>query len=530
MERRGAEEGGPPASQRFPAIFEPLTSAEKRVLEAAARGVECLLGEAPPEEGADETDPRRIDAGFLRALLTAEDAPQRIHESGLRLRGALIVGRLNLTGCRLPRALSLTACRFQRPVVLTRAQTLSLTFDGSVLPGLYADRAHIGGSLYLRAIDPDHPFIAEDSVSCVGVEIDSDLACRGAVFTYEGRLAADVAALVGVRRERLDEYEAALSIHKAAIGGALDLAEVVVRKGALDLAQAKAQSLRVFREDVRRGFAAGGQRKKGPELLLDGFTYAHLPVSVAADPATLERFLSLQPATHLGVAKWREFRGDGGDPEMSREFFRIRNHFRPQPFEMAVSVLRATGFEATARRIALFKQRRRRRARGEFSWVGRLAHWAFGFAVGYGYRPGRALALLLALWLAGAALSLEAYRRGGMAPGDPQVLLSETWAQAVAKARVDRSAGLAWDADRGVPPPSMRFAAAAPSYPRFDALAYSADVMLPFVEFGQERAWAPDSTTAIGRTLHYHRFAHAALGLLLSALLIASVTAVVQRS
>lgn len=537
MDRDGEESGGPPASLRFPAIFEPLTDAEKRVLEAAARGVECVLGEAPPPEGLRAGDPRRLEAGFIRALLMAQDAAHRIHEAGLRISGALVVGRLNLTGCPLPRALSLTACRFEQPVALSRAETFSLTFDGSVLPGLYADRARIKGSLYLRAIDADRPFVAEDSVSCVGVKIESDLSCRGGVFTYSGRLAKDAARLIGARRERLDEYEAAISIHMAEIGGALDLSEAQVRAGSIDLALARAHTLRVHREDVHRGFAAVEREGEGPahapRVLLDGLAYEFLPIAVAGDPKTLEELLTLQPEAHLGVARLKEFRSEGEGRGESREearvLYRIRNRFRPQPFEMAVSALRAMGHDDAARRIALFKQRRRRRARGEFTLLGRIAHWAFGVSAGYGYRPSRAMALLLALWLAGGGVFLEGYRSGGLAPAEPEALLSETWRQAREEAMLDRSAGLAWSEARGVPPPGARFARAAPSYPRFEALAYSADLMLPFVELGQDRAWAPDASTPVGRALHYYRFAHIVLGLALSALAVASLTVLVQR-
>lgn len=471
----------------FPGVFEPLAPGEKRLLGAAARGVECAFGAAAPPEDAAQDDGRRVDAGFLRALLTAEDVERRVHDSGLRIRGALVAGRLDLTGCRLLRAVSLVSCRFTHPVILDAARCLTLRFDGSAAPGLF-----------LR-----------------GARIDGDLSLRGLSVSGAGDAAAQQAT----------DAEAAISANRAQIAGALDLTGLELRSGALDLAEARARILSLTRHDVMSGFTSMDSDAGPRSVILDGLTYERLPPELTAEPWVLQRLLMLQPRAHLGAARRRDLRfetaqqeDDVPDTARPRSAFRLENRLRHQPFAALIHASSAMGNYRTARRIALFRERRRLWARGEFSAPARLAHWLFGLAAGYGYRPWRPVALLATLWLSGAALSWEAYHRGGFAPADAKVLLGEAWRKARADAELDRSAGLAWSVNRGTPAPALRFARANPTYPRFDALGFSADLVLPLADFGQANAWRPDPSTRIGRVLGFARYVFVGLGALFAGL------------
>jgi hypothetical protein len=72
--------------------------------------------------------------------------------------------------------------------------------------------------------------------------------------------------------------------------------------------------------------------------------------------------------------------------------------YRPQPYEQLIAAYRANGEEQQARRVALEKQRLRRRT---LSWPGRVLGLALEFTVGYGYRVWLAAVWLLAFLVAG---------------------------------------------------------------------------------------------------------------------------------
>ncbi len=86
-----------------------------------------------------KTPSERCAPNFLRYLILGSDG-YRSHEKGLRLSGAWITGILDLEGCRIPRDIGLKDCHFEASPVLRSAIIDNLFLDGSVLPGLQADR------------------------------------------------------------------------------------------------------------------------------------------------------------------------------------------------------------------------------------------------------------------------------------------------------------------------------------------------------------------------------------------------------
>jgi hypothetical protein len=110
------------------------------------------LYEGPFERLAREAwgQERTIRAWLLRQLLFGQLGP--VHARGVRLRGVLISGQLDLAEASLRWPLHLTDCYLDEaaPVVLDRAIVSLLTFNGCYLAGLEGDSLTVTKDLDLR--------------------------------------------------------------------------------------------------------------------------------------------------------------------------------------------------------------------------------------------------------------------------------------------------------------------------------------------------------------------------------------------
>ncbi|MBO2446066.1 hypothetical protein J4573_03125 [Actinomadura barringtoniae] len=150
-------------------------------------------------------------------------------------------------------------------------------------------------------------------------------------------------------------------------------------------------------------------------------------------------FDALDPATpvrqRLRLLKRTGGPGPGSGPGSGPAYL-------PQPYEQLASAYRRLGHDAEARKVLLAKQRRRRATLGP---LGRIWGWLQDVTVGYGYQP-----LLPALWLIA-------------------LLAAGTLAFALDAPRA---------AERG-------------KGPEFNPFLYTLDLLLPIIDFGQEKAFAP---------------------------------------
>jgi hypothetical protein len=150
-----------------------LSDAERQVLDELGSGNEIRIGDGLPESGDAG---RRVLAALIRLLLLGDDSEYRLHERGLRIRGAWVPDQLNLDGCRELRDLHLLDCRFRQAPSVVSAEIRNLFLNGSRLPGLDADGLEVGGSLMLRGVE------ATGTVRLTGAVLGGDLSCNGARF------------------------------------------------------------------------------------------------------------------------------------------------------------------------------------------------------------------------------------------------------------------------------------------------------------------------------------------------------------
>ena len=97
-------------------------------------------------------DPRRVlGATFLRAVLTREQFGGAVPPEGVRIRGAVFDGDLDIRDAELTRVFEISDSRFTGKVVFNRLRTsTSVSFDGSTFEHeLWLDSVRIGGNLVM---------------------------------------------------------------------------------------------------------------------------------------------------------------------------------------------------------------------------------------------------------------------------------------------------------------------------------------------------------------------------------------------
>ena len=432
-------------------------------------------GEAPAE--------LRIRAGFIRHLirgtLDAPHTPQpRPHEKGLRIAGAAIDGCLDLHGCRVDFDLSFRNCHFSRPLVFDSATVEGLRLNGSVLPGLRAESFVARGAVSLDGVQ------ASGEVRFVGAKIGGALDCDNLRVSNPGR--------------------SALSLMRAEVGGALFLRGTAAIDGTMNLVAAR------FRAIVN---AAECWPKRG-DLNLCGCVYDSFLVSAPVSAAARLRWLRLQHPS------------DGASA------------FSPQPFEQCARVLRTMGHPEDARVILIEKERllrraERQRARPPLRQVLWLKDCLLGGTIRYGHAPILALAWLLGFWILGMAVYGFAYEQRAFRPhisllrrpewvtcaGTP----SQSWnAASFREGTVGRALPGESQLDCFLRQPEAH------TYPRFNAVVYALDTLLPVVSLQMDDYWSPDHAKRWGYGVQIYQWFQIMIGWALTFLTVSGFSGLVK--
>ncbi len=186
--------------------------------------------------------------------------------------------------------------------------------------------------------------------------------------------------------------------------------------------------------------------------------------------------------------------------------------FSPQPWRQYAKVLDAEGHEIEARRVRTELARRmtnlnveRMKVQNESYqkiWIYRAWRCVFGAVSDYGLMPVKSL-----VWSFGLLAFGTIFFFG----------FSENMALAREKVYMD-AAYLNWERGDALPD----------GYPRFHALIYALDVMLPIVDFAQESHWRPKNVeSGINWLRWYNRF-HLAFGWFLSTIFVLGFTGLIR--
>jgi hypothetical protein len=524
--------------------FGELEPAELALIEACCGGREIDVDGSRPYAASSSN---RVRASLIRflALGGADTAP--VHEKGVRLHKAWIHGVLDLDDVAVTRPISLIDCVVER-IDARRARLRTLNLHGSrILEGINADALRCEGQVNMR-----HGFEAGGPVRLIAAQIGVDLDCSSGRFDSAGGTAILLDAAVVNGPFCLDNahVEGEVSLTGADIRGGLEchgsrldnphgdalncnrakLASVCLRDGFHATGAVRIENSQVLgcvncsggsfdagaeerssdgqtsaTEDANVAISFNGSRVEGSLILkdvtrIDGILdLADLKVGRLTDDADawqasrgeliLDGFVygrfAHAPADAASRVKWL----DGQLPA------HLGHAFRPQPWEQLITVLRSMGYPEEARLVAMEKQRRLRMAGKVVSGL-RGPHWLYGALAGYGYRPLRLLVAILCVWLVCAA------------------------AYGVAQAR---------DADYFVAAPETETANP------LEPLMYSADVLLPLVDFGQASGWKvamrrkDDSKLPWGWALRFIYWTEIAFGWIAGVLLASAAGTLIKK-
>lgn len=557
------------------AAFGPFGPAEIALIDGLGSGMLDRLGSGGLPEAGDLT--RRVRAELIRFLLLGGEGAPRMHEKGLRLSGAWIVGALDLEGCRVPRDIGLLDCRFDARPVLLSAIIDTLSFDGSDLPGLLANRLDARGDLLFRAAT------LRDTVELRGARVGGDLVFDGANLDGPADGNALVALRISVRGGVLFRGAAVrrgITLRGGRIGGDLDLtgARIARAEGtAVEASSVQVEGDVTLRRAEITGALAMLTARVGGDVDLTGATVS-APGAVAVDlgrtsvagaffltdGAKVTGTLSLDGAS-LGAivddpASWSA----PGDLRLNRCLYgaflnsvtgarerldwlarqspeRWGEDFWPQPYEQLALVLGAMGHDEDRRRVLVRKEllsrRARRRRAGPLArpllFAGDLI---LGVTTGFGRLPLLAIVWIFVLWASGTMLYGWLETVSALRPNSVVVLRSPEWvlcgaaqdSLAMLPSLAQERPGLALPGETQLTCWLRQPEASA--YPKFNAAMLSVDASVPGSATGQSAYWSPDTRTAAGYLAKWFWYFQGIAGIALGLLAVAGFSGIVKSN
>lgn len=453
-----------------------LTPAERRVWDAFPRG-EGVDFRAEPEDssvdGAAWGSERTLRAEVLRAILLGGRTAEEGRVAGLKVKGAKIVGKLDLRYAVIDHPIRLRDCWFERKPLIYGAQLRALVLGYSTLPGLTAGTVRVDVVFRLNCCRITGP------VRMAGARISGGLFLQGAVIgPVSGEESDEPSLQLNHAEIGTDIIASDLTVHGqlrlngAIVGGQINLdgARLLAPGGTAVQAEnvSVGTDLRALRMEAHgrvnlTGSRIPGQLQFGYARFVNPGGVALRASSCVAGEVWLRSCETVQGAVnlrrsqfdilHMPSETWPdEIRIDGLTyrtlaPHLPAEqrlpaLEREESGYLPYAYEQLAAAYRTAGDEAAARTVLLAKLRRHRRTLPRHA---RLWGLLQDGTVGYGFRPLRAAGWLLALLLTGAI----AY---------------------------------------GIDPPRPLKAGEAPD---FNAVFYTLDLMVPIITFGQETAYAP---------------------------------------
>ncbi|MCO5992035.1 hypothetical protein [Actinoallomurus rhizosphaericola] len=485
-----------------------LTAFEREVWDAFPRGRDVEspdAGNDKAEEGRSWGPDRTVRAEVLRKLLLTS-CPADGEVAALRLAGVRISGRLDLRFAEVPYAIRFWGCYFERAPLLYAMAVRQLNFSECYLPALdaatirvdgvlritgsripgevrlsgarisgafFLDRAHLGRA---RSDDLERNPVLQLNHATINDDVSGPhLVAHGTVrlagATVAGAVNLDEAELSEPGRTALDaenlKVGSNLSASRLRTSGAVDLRGAKI-PGHLDLIESRLSN-------------PGGMALWASSCAI-GELWLHDAAPIDGSVRLRRSQFDLIHATPDAWPTSVELDGltfSSLSPQLPADerlelLERDEDGYVPHSYEQLSAAYRRVGDDAGARAVQLAKQRRHRRT---LSWYAKLWSAAQDVTVGYGYRPTRAMTWLLALLLTGTIV----YGLHHPQPVEP---------------------GKA---------------------PDFNALVYTLDLLLPIIDFGQEKAFNPHGL------YQWLAYLLIAAGWILATTVVAGITRAVSR-
>lgn len=419
-----------------------------------------------PATGAAWGPERQIRAHVIALLLLDGPPASPGKVRALRVTGARVTGELDLTAATIDCEIDFDACSFSDVLSLRHATTLAVYLQGSHLPELSAEALRCPGLDMRDAVVEGNVWIQGSDISIdlnldrakIGGWINGNLLTIGSWFngrfglSIGMRLTLASARIGGVDLRQADighagGIEQALDAHLVTcdtfwasdirvahgiiLSGAQINGEALLSKAVVHGTPSDEPAIRLDEIHVRR-LDIDTARTDTRSVSMRGATIGKLvdrpeggPL-LELDALTYERLEQLPPhSTHTRLTWLKESLG---------------GQYLPQPYEQLAAAYRVLGHDSEARRVLRAKHRHHRSA---LPWTTKIWDWLQDVVAGYGYRPARAGGWLVVLTLLGT-LVFSIYEPHRSEPG------------------------------RG---------------PAFNPTVYTLDLLLPVIDFGQEKAF-----------------------------------------
>lgn len=533
--------------------FRNQTEAERTLIAHFRQGHTgpCDISPAIPGERADES--LHIRASLIRALVLGLITDVPVPDKGMEVTGAFIIGDsiadgevcgLDLENVDLTRDLEFVRCYFPDSIVLMNARTRNLSFhDCHLAEGMQANQIDVRGNLFLTKT------VSDGEIELIGARLTGCLDCTRAILNGSGNvLTCD---RIDVKENLiLDALTAdgVVRLHSAKVGGDLDCEGV--RLNAIPTSLITESAIIKGRWLWRKEASAKGR------LVLTGAEFG----TIVDDPTCFPSELLLDRCRYGG------FVGQGVNAAVRIDWLsRMRPQdfnveFWPHPYEECARALSDAGYSADARAVLVAKERLQRAARRHrlkksisearekrdaasrelgirpfqdqvigLTWtLSILWLWdhLLGAVVDYGRRPGKAALWLGMVLLIGWFVFARAEGFGEIKPNLPQIQRAAEWT-GCRPPEGTVPAGERWEEGDSQVACFLRQPEAA-SYPRFDALIYSADTLLPIVSLEMQSYWIPDDRKPLGRWARLYLWLHIFSGWGLTLLAVAGFSGLIK--
>ncbi|MCP2337721.1 hypothetical protein [Actinomadura rupiterrae] len=478
-----------------------LTPAERRVWHAFPTGAEIVFGDDRPT-GPDPD--RTVRAHVINQLLLGGGDTRDGFVAAVRVRGAYVIGRLNLTGGRVLHELDLSFCRIVEEPSFTNCRTGAIRLTDCKLPGMDAGGLRADGAVSLSRSEIDggirlpraqllggfrmnETVITETdpetwAVFSGGMVVDGGFFARNA--TFEGGV-----RLVGARMNGglflegttvRNPGRLSLDGENIVVQDAAELSKGFRSEGTVRLRNARVNGTLSFDGSVLDSTDPGRLALHGSHMVVDELLMnlaepieGRLSLSFSRIDVLMDKPRIWPAEVYLDGLVYQSLRGPA-TPKDRLSWVSRDPQFHLQPYEQLASWYHGIGHDDVARKVQLAKLRARRRRLGP---VARAWSILLDWTVGFGYRPWLAFAWFAALVAFGTVVF----------SADPPHPIKDN---------VEK--------------------------PHYHALVYSLDLLIPLDSFGLQSSYDPVNWT------RWVAYSLVASGWVLATALIAGVTRVLR--
>ena len=420
----------------------PLTPAEHRLIDENGA---VVFAETRPSAPSDDNT---IRPDLIRHLAEADCPDITLSHHGLAIVGAWVTRPLNLRGLRNDISFILADSHIDGQIDLGEAQLYDVTLSGSSCNGLRGQGCKLTRNLFLI-----NGFHATGTVDLTGATIGGQIVCHGGAFSGDLRC-QEVQVKAGWVYLSLKTPPKRLVATNMSVGTLVDDADAWDRTEAFNLDGFTFNEIISHIPPAQRLAIWNRKAERDIEPKIPNIPWLSRASQQDFDPA---------PHTFLA-----QYYARIGHSRAASEI-RISRDWRIAHADYNRRICSSTSHEHEMRNIILGN-------------VALLVSSINNLSLGFNQKPARSIGILLILGFIGWYVFSSAYAHDQMVPAQAPILASADWQRSIEQAPDNPVAHWKAHSDIGE------------DYETFNAVLYTADVIIPLVDFTQEAAWSPSHT------------------------------------